>query len=92
MHELFWLPEADDTMGAIEAEPERADILRALRRTLGRLELDPDDPTLGTRMFASKEFEHIRATPARVGDWWVLWTRGPEPGSLVIVHVGEIPL
>lgn len=91
-YELVWMGEADEAMERLEADLALEGALAGIHRTLGRLELDPFDPRLGTRVFLSEEFEHVRATPARTGDWWILWALGPEDRSLLVVHVGELSL
>jgi hypothetical protein len=91
-YELVFTLEADEVLRHLEDDASATSVLAALRRALGRLETDPFDRRLGTRMFRSAGYEHIRATPVRLGNWWVLWAMGPEGGTLFIVHVGEIEL
>lgn len=88
-HELLWWPDADRAMDRLESDPGASAALDAVRRTLGRLELDPFDRRLHTRQFQTPEYGHIRATPCRHGDWHVLWQPG-EPGSVEVIIVTEL--
>lgn len=86
---LFW-PAADDTMKRLEGEPE-SPTLAGIRRTLGRLELDPFDPKLRTRQFTTDQYGHVRATPA-LDEWFVLWQVGAEEGTIEVVLLAELHL
>lgn len=88
--ELLWWPDADEAMNRLESDRGSLDVLTALRRTLGRLEVDPFDPKLGSRQFVTQGFEQVRATPVRHGDWWVLWRTGPEVATITILLITEI--
>ena len=88
--ELLWWPAADETMNRIDAVDDRR--RRAVRRTLARIELNPLDPRLGTRQFRTPEYGHIRATPCRHEDWYVLWQIGEEAETVEIVIVAELPV
>lgn len=79
-------------MARLEDDPGLAETLHAVRRTLGRLEADPSDPRLATRQFTTDELGHIRATPARLGDWYVFWQAGVVTGSIEIAQIAELHL
>jgi len=89
--DLLWTAEADQEFGALERSPD-ARSLRALRRTLARLEADPFEPRLGTRLFVTEGLGHVRATPTGGGDWYILWQSGPMAGAITILHVVELSI
>ena len=88
--ELLWWPAADTAMNRIDAVDDQR--RAAVRRTLARLEVNPLEPRLGTRQFRTPEYGHIRATPCRHEDWYVLWQIGEEAGTVEIVMLAEIPV
>jgi hypothetical protein len=88
---LLWWPDADAAMDRLERDPTLSVALNAVRRTLGRLELDSFDRRLLTRQFVTPQYGHIRATPCRSGDWYVLWQPG-EGGTVEMVIVAELAL
>lgn len=90
--ELLWWTDADEALSSLERPSGSVAVLTALRRVLGRLEVDPFDPRLGSRQFVTEEFDQVRATPVRSGDWWVLWQTGPEPATITIILITEISL
>lgn len=90
--ELLWWPAADEVMTRLEADPATTDILRAVRRTLGRLELDPYEPRLRTRQFSTERFGQMRSTPAGSGDWHIMWLAGPGPNQITIAFIAETAL
>ena len=89
-HTLLWHPEADSVMTAIEGNPGRTDLVASIRRALGRLELDPHNPRIGTRQFQTPEYGQIRATPTGYDTWYVLWLAVPSKRSIEIVHIVEL--
>ena len=89
---LFWTAEADGEMSALERGRVESPLLFAVRRALAHLELDPHDPRLATRVFATKGLGHVRATPTNSGDWYILWQFGPTLGAITILHVIELPV
>ena len=91
-YQLLWWPDADAAIAALENDPNRSAGLQAVRITLGRLEIDPFAARLGTRQFQTTEFGHIRATPCRFDDWYVLWQVGQANDEIEIVMVAELSL
>jgi hypothetical protein len=89
-YELGWRPEADAAMDALEADPSLSAVVEAVDRTLGRLEVDPFDPRLGTIQFQTPEFGGVCATPIRWDDWYVFWQRGPAANDLVIILIHQL--
>ncbi len=90
--ELLWWADADEAMNRLERDPASAQLLVAVRRVLGSLEINPFDPRIASRQFVTEEFHHVRATPVRQGDWWVLWQLGPGEEALTILLIAEIAL
>jgi hypothetical protein len=74
---------ADEQLTELEQEGD-SPRLSALRRCLGALEVRSDDPKLGTRMFSTPSFEHVRATPTGFEDDVVLWTTVDDQTLLII--------
>jgi hypothetical protein len=89
---VLWTLAAAQVLDRIEADPTLMHVLRAVRRTLGRLESDPFDPRLRTRQFATERYGQVRSTPVGVSDWRVLWFIGPEPDQIVIAFIAETSL
>lgn len=79
-------------MAQIESDPTLADVHRAARRTLGRLERDPYDPRLRTRQFTTERYGQLRSTPIGAGDWHVFWMAGPGADEITIAMLGETVL
>lgn len=79
-------------MTRLEADPALAGIHRGVLGTLGRLELDPFDPRLRTRQFATARYGQLRSTPVGTGDWYVMWMAGPEPDEITIAVIAEATL
>ena len=90
--QLLWSSDADQVMARLEADPARADVLRVVRRTLGRLELDPFDPRLRTRQFSTDRYGQMRSTPAGSGDWHIMWQAGPGTDQITIAVIAETTL
>ena len=90
--ELLWWSAADQVMAQLEADPAMADVLRAVRRTLGRLEQDPYDRRLRTRQFATERYGQLRSTPTGTGDWHIMWQAGPGPKQITIAFIAETTL
>jgi hypothetical protein len=88
--ELLYWPVADEALDRLENDPVLAPTRRAVDRTLQKLAANPFDRRLGTIAFMTEELGGISATPAGLGDWYVLWQRGAEQGVIEIVLVHEI--
>jgi hypothetical protein len=91
-YELGWRPEADAAMDALEADPSMSPVVEAIDRILGRLEVDPFHPRLGTITFQTPEFGGVCATPVRHDDWYVLWQRGLTTDDLVIILIHQLDI
>jgi hypothetical protein len=91
-YELDWRPEADAVMDALEADPRLSAVVEAVDRVLDRLEVDPYDARLGTKVFQTPEFGGVCATPVRRDDWYVLWQRGEVANQLVIILIHQLDL
>ena len=78
-------------MSMVERGPAGRSV-RSVRRTLARLEADPYEPRLGTRLFVTDGLGHVRATPTGGGDWYILWQSGPGVGAITILHVMELSI
>jgi hypothetical protein len=90
MGELLWTEDADESMNRLEADPMSHHVLMAVRRTLGRLEADHNDPRLGTRTFSTENYGHVRATPVRIEDWYVFWRPVHDTGDVLIIDLGPL--
>lgn len=89
--DLRFLPEGDEDMRRLEADPTLERVVRAAHQTLGRLELDPGDRRLRTRQFQTPEFGHVRMTWVGLGEWRVFWQTTDVPNELLVRRVVETP-
>jgi hypothetical protein len=89
-YDLDYWPAADDALTRLERDPKMAHALDAADRTLAKLASDPFDRRLGTTSFQSEELGGVCVTPTRLGDWYVVWQRGPQQGLIDIINVLEI--
>lgn len=89
--ELGFLPEGDEDLRRLEADPALERVVQAVCQTLGRLELDPGDRRLRTRQFQTPEFGHVRMTSVGVGEWHVFWQTTDVPNDLLIRRIVETP-
>lgn len=90
--QLLWWPPADQIMDELEADPLATEVVRAVRRTLGRLERDPYDRRLRTRQFATERYGQLRSTPVGAGEWHIFWLSGPESDEIIIAFIAETTL
>jgi hypothetical protein len=91
-HEVLWWPVADEALTRLEHDEASAPLLRAIQRTLARLESDPYDRGLATRQFRTDRMRHVRATPVPGGAWHLLWQPGATPRTIEIVAIVEFDL
>jgi hypothetical protein len=87
MPELVYWPAADRFLDQLESDPAMAPVRRAVARIERRLAVDPFNPRLGTISFMSDELGGINATPVGMDDWYVIWQRGEDQGTIEIVEV-----
>jgi len=92
MYQLAYWPAADTALDVLAANPDMSEVLEAVERTLQRLADDPFDRRLRTSAFQTPELGGVSATPARKGDWYVFWQRGPDAGVLEIVLIHELSI
>ena len=97
MHELIFTPQADSDLREIEKNPTKRGILKAVRKTLGLLEINLRHPSLQTHEFTSlkgpngeKVFEAYaqQKTPEA---YRIFWYYGPERNQLTIVAITPHP-
>jgi|GEM_PF-3423007 hypothetical protein len=88
--ELVWLPEGDEDMTRLEADPALERVLEAVNRALGRLELDPADRGLRTQQFRTLDLGYIRMSSVGVGDWHILWQSTERPDEFVIRRIVDV--
>lgn len=89
-YELVFWPLADEVLAGLEGTRSSGNVLAAINRTLDRLGRDPYDPRLGTRSFVTEQFGGVRATPARVDTWYILWQPGEGARSIEIILIHSI--
>lgn len=90
--QLLWWPAADAVLSGLEADLAQTNVLRGVRRTLGRLEIDPYDPRLRTRQFVTERYGQLRTMPVGIGEWRIFWMSGPEADEITIVYIAETAL
>lgn len=90
MPELVYWPAAYSALDQLESDPALAAVHRAVARVQRNLADDPFSPRFGTTSFISDELGGINATPAGVDDWYVMWKRGEEPGTIEIILIHQL--
>ena len=97
MYELIFTPEADSNLRELENDPSKKVILKAVRKTLGFLEINLRHPSLNTHEFRSlrgsdgeKIFEAY-AQQRTPGAFRIFWRYGPEKGQITIVAITPHP-
>jgi len=97
MHKLVFTPQADADLRAIEKNRSQKDILKAVRKCLGFLEINLRHPSLNTHEFRSlkgpngeKVFEAY-AQQKTPGAYRIFWYYGPEKGMITIVAITPHP-
>ena len=97
MHELIFTPQADRDLREIEKNPTKRGILKAVRKTLGLLEINLRHPSLQTHEFTSlkgpngeKVFEAY-AQQKTPGAYRIFWYYGPERNQRTIVAITPHP-
>ena len=97
MFELIFTMQADSDLREIENDPGKKDILKAVRKTLGLMEINLRHPSLNTREFTSlkgprgeKVFEAYaqQKTPAA---YRIFWYYGPNRKQITIVAITPRP-
>jgi hypothetical protein len=92
LHVIIKLRAAEEAIRRLENDPAMAPVLRAVERVLQRLAADPFSPRLGTVAFMTDQLGGVCATPAGLGNWYLLWQRGPEPMVIELILVHELRL
>lgn len=89
-YELRYSAAATATLDRLEADPKMAKALNAIDDLLDRLEDDPFNRRLGTASFKMTHQAGVCATPVRYDDWYVVWERGDQPGTIWIIEVAQL--
>lgn len=87
---LFW-PDADDELRLLESDQRQGELLRAVNRTLDRLEVDAFSTKLATRSFVSLDLGGVSATPVGHDDWYVFWQESPDGEAIEIILIHSLP-
>ncbi len=84
MADLYFDPEADATLTALEADKTRQDLADRVSETLDTLEREPDNPTVRRRRFQIG----LWGIPVSGSgeDWIILWEPHPELADAIVVH------
>jgi len=97
MRQLIFTPQADSNLREIEKNPAQRGILKAVRKTLGLLEINLRHPSLQTHEFTSlkgpngeKVFEAY-AQQKTPGACRIFWYYGPERNQPTIVAITPHP-
>ncbi|OGJ88861.1 MAG: hypothetical protein A2268_09250 [Candidatus Raymondbacteria bacterium RifOxyA12_full_50_37] len=94
---LVFSPEANQNYSALEKDPSRREVLKAVRKTLGFLETNPRHPSLNTheyRTFKGPDGEKVFEAYAQQntpGAYRVFWYYGPEKGHITIAAITPHP-
>lgn len=95
--ELLYTPEARSQLEAVEKDPAKARLWRALRKTLGLMETDLRHPSLNTHKYSAlrgaggEEVFEAYAQHRTPGAFRVFWHYGPGKGRITIVAVTPHP-
>lgn len=90
-YEIDEQPDAQAVLDKLAGDPAMYHVLDAIERALDRLSEDPFSRRLGNKTFQSEQLGNLTATPARTGDWWIIWRLADRPNALILVGVGELP-
>jgi hypothetical protein len=97
MFELIFTPQADSDLREIESDPNKKDILKAVRKTLGFMETNLRHPSLNTHEFTSlkgpkgeKVFEAYVQQKAPAA-YRIFWYYGPDRKQITIVAITPHP-
>jgi len=97
MHKLKFTERADTDLVALENDPSRKKILKAVRKTLGFMETNLRHPSLNTHEFTSlkgadgeKVFEAY-AQQKTPGAYRIFWHYGPKENQLTIITITPHP-
>ncbi|MEW6187105.1 MAG: hypothetical protein AB1585_15335 [Thermodesulfobacteriota bacterium] len=97
MPRLILTPQADEDLKELENNPEKGKVLKAVRKTLGLMEMNLKHPSLQTHAFTSlkgpageKVFEAYaqQKTPSA---YRIFWYYGPDRDQLTIAAITPYP-
>lgn len=95
--ELFFTPEADKHLTALEKDPSKKRILKDVRKTLGLMETNLRHPSLNTHEYTSlkgpsgeKVFEAY-AQQATPGAYRIFWHYGPAKNQISVIAIVPHP-
>lgn len=96
MAELWYDPEADRALTALEQDPTRKDIVASVNDVLDRLGRDPGAPDLRRHGFTGPDGARLWVVAAggRAEAWVVVWQDVPErpERTVLVVFIGPDPL
>jgi hypothetical protein len=97
MPRLIFTPQADDDLKELENIPEKGKVLKAVRKTLGLMEMNLKHPSLQTHVYKSlkgpageKVFEAYaqQKTPSA---YRIFWYYGPDRDQITIAAITPLP-
>ena len=95
--ELIFTEKADSQLDALEFSKDKKAVLKAVRKTLGLMEIDLRHPSLQTHEYSDLEgangekvFESY-AQNRTPGAYRIFWHYGPQKGQITIVAIVPHP-
>lgn len=85
MTELWFDPEADAALEAVEADHSRRELCSRLHDVLDTLEADPGDPSVRRHRFQRPALWCVTVS-TRSDNWVILWEPHPARAGIVMVH------
>jgi len=94
---LIYSKSADQTLTELESNPHRAKVHRAVKKTLGLMEVNLRHPSLNTHKYSSLKGSHGEdifesyAQNKTPGAYRVFWHYGPSKNEITIVSITPHP-
>lgn len=96
-HKLIFTEEAEAHLKELENDGSKKAILKAVKKALGYLSLNPHHPSLNTHEFhsLSKQYKQkifeAYAQNHTPGAYRIFWHYGPEKGNVTIIAITPHP-
>ena len=94
---LLFTQEAAANLDSLEADKDLSKRLKAVRKALGLLEVDPRHPSLNTHKFSSfrgpngEDVFEAYAESRTPAAYRIFWMYGPEKGHITIIAITSHP-
>ena len=85
--DLVYLPQPDEALDRLAADPGQDDLLRAVEYVLADLSENPTSPRLGSKTWAVQRTGVVHSTPVRRDGWQIVW-KVLSSSELEIIFIG----